>query len=65
MECRRTGSWTQGRLEAGIHKGKAEGLDEGKREGQCEIARKLKARGTEASEIAEITGLAIEEIEKI
>ncbi len=31
----------------------------------CETARKMKAKGFEANDIAEITGLSLEEIEKI
>ena len=49
--------------------GKKEGLSEGRKEGEknalCETARKMKAKGFEANDIAEITGLSLEEIEKI
>ena len=39
--------------------------DEGKAEGKAEITRKLKTRGMPFDEISELTGLTIEEIEKI
>ena len=59
-------------VQKGLEEGKREGLEAGRKEGlealrkgQYEIARKLKVRGTETSDIAEITGLEIEEIEKL
>ena len=51
-------------VQKGLEAGRKEGL-EALRKGQYEIARKLKARGAEVSDIAEITGLAVEEIEKL
>jgi predicted transposase/invertase (TIGR01784 family) len=53
----------------GIEKGKQEGLREGelrgKRESQAEIAAKLKRQGFPVAQIAEITGLPAEEVEKL
>ena len=49
--------------------GKKEGLSEGRKEGEknalCEAARKMKAKGFEANDTAEITGLSLDAIEKI
>jgi predicted transposase/invertase (TIGR01784 family) len=57
-------------LEEGLAKGKAEGLAEGKAEGKAEgerskalaIAKKMLDMGMPVAEIADITGLTIEEI---
>ena len=50
-------------------KGRAEGLAEGEAKGRAEErmanARKMKAKGFSAEDIAEITGLAIEDIEQL
>ena len=50
-------------------KGHAEGLAEGREEGRSseknEIAKKMKAKGQPTDFIADITGLTIEEIEKL
>lgn len=46
-------------VQKGLEIGRKEGHKSGKREGQYEIARKLKVRGTEASDIAEITGFPL------
>ena len=50
-------------------KGHAEGLAEGRAEGRSseknEIAKKMKAKGQPTDFIADITGLTIEEIEKL
>ena len=54
----------EGRAE-GLAEGLAEGKTEGLTEGKLEIARKMKIRGNPLTEIAEITGLAPEEIDKI
>ena len=40
-------------------------FDEGKAEGKLEIARQMKAKGMDSSLIAEITGLPIDEVEKL
>jgi predicted transposase/invertase (TIGR01784 family) len=52
-------------VEEGKIEGKIEGIKEGKIEGKIEIARKLKKRGRPATEIAEDTGLPVDEIEKL
>ncbi|MDR2181943.1 MAG: Rpn family recombination-promoting nuclease/putative transposase [Treponema sp.] len=51
--------------EGALEEGRAEGLAEGREEGKREIARRLKARGRPAAEIAEITGLAADEVERL
>ena len=51
--------------DAGLAEGRAEGHAEGQTEKTIEIARKMKNRGRPLTEIAEITGLSPEEIEKI
>ena len=43
----------------------AEGKEEGLEEGRKEIALKLKSKGMKAHEIAEITGISPEEVEKL
>ena len=48
-----------------FNKGKAEGRAEGKDEANRENARKMKAKGYKADDIAEITGLTEEEIEAL
>ncbi|NJN27528.1 MAG: hypothetical protein HC819_16915 [Cyclobacteriaceae bacterium] len=48
----------------GILEGKKEGILEGKKEGKNEIAKKLLSKGFNIDEIAELTGLTDEEIEK-
>ena len=54
---------------AGIEEGKKAGIEEGKKTGikesKKEIARKLKETGMEIKQIAEITGLSEEEIDKL
>jgi predicted transposase YdaD len=52
-------------LAEGEAKGLAEGEAKGLAEGKAEVARKLKALGRPAAEIAAATGLAIEEIKKL
>jgi predicted transposase/invertase (TIGR01784 family) len=53
-------------LEEGLHKGleegRKEGLEEGKKKGRLETARKMLAKGYTPGEIAEVTGLAVEDI---
>ena len=55
-----TTSFNKGKAE-----GRAEGLAEGKDEANRENARKMKAKGYKADDIAEITGLSEEEIETL
>jgi predicted transposase/invertase (TIGR01784 family) len=60
-------------LQQGIFKGKQEGLQEGIQKGFCEgerqkalsTAKKLKQKGLSIPEIAEVTGLSIEDVEKL
>jgi predicted transposase/invertase (TIGR01784 family) len=60
-------------LKTAHKKGKAEGLAEGVAKGRAEgrveerkeNARKMKVKGFSAEDIAEITGLSVEEIEKL
>ena len=51
-------------LKAAHEDGHKEGLEEGLMKGKAEIARKMKSIGRPVEEIAEITGLSVEEIEK-
>ena len=68
----RTEGRAEGRIE-GREEGLAEGLAEGRKEGRAEgeiitkmgNARKMKEKGYPIADIAEITGLSIEEIEKL
>ena len=54
----------KGKAEGKIE-GKIEGRIEGKAEGKIEIAKKCKQKGMSLQEIADLTGLTIDEIEKI
>lgn len=49
----------------GLAEGRAEGLAEGRSSEKNEIAKKMKAIGQPTDFIADITGLTIEEIEKL
>lgn len=49
----------------GFNKGKKEGIEEGKVEKAMEIAKKLKLKGMSTAVVAEISGLSLEEAEKI
>ena len=63
----RKAGWKDGMEEgkkAGIEEGKKQGMKEVKKKSQ-EIARKLKETGMEIKQIAEITGLSEEEIDKL
>ena len=51
--------------EGGLAKGRAEGIAEGKAEANVENATKMKAKGYPAQEIAEITGLTLQETERL
>ena len=48
-------------IEQGIQQGKAEGLEQGK----IIIARNMKSKGIGLDVIAEVTGLSVEDIEKL
>jgi predicted transposase/invertase (TIGR01784 family) len=60
-------------LQQGLYKGKQEGLQEGLQQGLLEgekrkareTARKLKSRGMALQEIAELTGLSLEEVRNL
>ena len=54
----------EGRLE-GIAEGRAEGITEGRNEAIHENALRMRTKGYPIEDIAEITGLPIEEIEKL
>ena len=61
-------AFDEGKLEGKIEgkiEGKMEGKIEGKMEGKIEIAQTMKAQGMAVEAIAEITGLAVSEIEKL
>ena len=49
----------------GIAKGRAEGRVEGRAEEKLEIAQNMKRKGYEVEAIAEVTGLSLEEIERL
>ena len=56
-------------LNKGLRQGRAEGLAEGRAEGEAkanrENARRMKAKGYAIHDIAEVTGLSEEEIERL
>ena len=56
-------------MKTAVDKGRAEGRAEARAEGRAEgilsIARKMKQRGKSISEIAEMTDLSLDEIEKL
>jgi predicted transposase YdaD len=54
----------QGR-EEGLKQGREEGREEGRISANLENARKMKAKGFSVGDIAEITGLTVEEIREI
>ena len=49
----------------GLAEGRAEGRAEGLAEGSKDIAAKMIKKGYDLKEIAELTGLALDEIEKL
>ena len=51
--------------EEGLKQGKEEGLKQGEKNEKRKIAKKLLEEGFEIKKISEITGLTIEEIERI
>ena len=58
----------QGRAEGeaiGLEKGRSEGLVEGAAQKQREIAKNMKTKNISVADIAEMTGLPAEEIEKL
>ena len=46
----------------GLEEGRAKGLEEGAQDKAADIARKMKSKGMAVSEIAELTGLTVDEI---
>ena len=50
---------------AGIRYAEKKAKEEGKLEEKLEIALKMKAKGTAKEDIAELTGLSIDQIEKL
>ena len=58
----------EGRMEGhleGLAEGRAEGLEEGLLKGKLQSAQKMKEKGFPITDIAEITGLSTEEIERL
>ena len=49
----------------GLEKGRAEGVEEGYNKRSCEIAAQMKKIGMPKEQIAEVTGLSVEDIEKL
>ncbi|HBX21236.1 MAG TPA: hypothetical protein DEF88_12390, partial [Porphyromonadaceae bacterium] len=61
-------SWRKGRMEGraeGHREGRAEGHREGRVEGKIEMARNMKAEGLPLTLISKVSGLSVEEIEKL
>ena len=52
-------------VKSALNKGRAEGRAEGMKKANVDNARKMKAKGFSASDIAEITGLATDEIAEL
>ncbi len=52
-------------LNKGLRQGRAEGLAEGEAKANRENARRMKAKGYAIHDIAEVTGLSEEEIERL
>ena len=50
---------------SGLRKGRAEGIEEGRREAVVETARRMKALGLAPDVIAGATGLTADDIEKL
>ncbi|GEM_PF-1924084 len=59
----------RGRIDGAFEKGEKKGMEEGREEGgqnkAREIARSMRHKNLENTLIAELTGLAVEEIEKL
>ena len=52
-------------LEKGLEKGRAEGLAEGEHKQAIESARKMLSKGYNEKDISDVTGLSVDEIEKL
>ncbi len=61
MEEGRAKGMEEGRAK-GLEEGRAKGLEEGAQDKAADIARKMKSKGMAVSEIAELTGLTVDEI---
>jgi hypothetical protein len=61
MEEGRAKGMEEGRVK-GLEEGRAQGLEEGAQDKAADIARKMKSKGMAVSEIAELTGLTVDEI---
>ncbi|MBR6998707.1 MAG: hypothetical protein IKI19_07920, partial [Prevotella sp.] len=61
MEEGRAKGMEEGRAK-GMEEGRAKGLEEGAQDKAADIARKMKSKGMAVSEIAELTGLTVDEI---
>jgi len=56
------GQYEEG-MKKGMEKGRKEGMEKGRKEEKLKIARKLHAKGMSKDEIAEMTGLSMNEVE--
>ncbi|MBR2234460.1 MAG: PD-(D/E)XK nuclease family transposase [Prevotella sp.] len=61
MEEGRAKGMEEGRVK-GLEEGRAQGLEKGAQDKAADIARKMKSKGMAVSEIAELTGLTVDEI---
>ena len=52
-------------MKTAIKKSLAQGLAQGREEANIENARKMKAKGFAVADIADITGLSVEDIERL
>lgn len=58
-------TWEEDAMKKGIRKGRQEGRQEGKLERNIEIAKNLLKINLSVEQIAQITDLSVEEIEKL
>lgn len=61
MTTARDEGWNEGRAE-GRAEGREEGRSEGRKEGMKDVARRMKQKGFSDSDIAQMTGLSVEEL---
>ncbi|MCL2834742.1 MAG: hypothetical protein FWD78_16345 [Treponema sp.] len=64
-EIKKEAEKAQEEAKMALTKGKAEGMKEGLEKSSMDIARRMKARGHPTDEIAEVTGLSRDVIEKL
>jgi predicted transposase/invertase (TIGR01784 family) len=57
--------WEQDLVQQGLQQGMQKGLLEGEKRKALATARKLKQKGMSIHEIAELTGLSIDEVQKL